>query len=360
MSEFVRFYHPPGSGYSSSEQFIGLTKKVHQYEYNSNWQDRGDFRLVISTDKTLLSTLSFDTLLIYDGDTHIIEDIETAGSKIILSGTDLKGLLRRRRSSFNASVGYDAITGTTRECAEHYIDANFINTDNIRKMPLTLSDQSVTGLNDEAYMARMEDCGDIIKNLCVTAGIGYDITWDGPGFNFVFRLFQGVDRSIAQSATPRVIFSPPWKNVKSMEFSHISSDCYNAIYSEDANKTVRCHYRDNTVPEGLSRRECIVSVNGTTESDAKLYALESVKDNVITHGYKVSPVSSGFGTKYMLGDIVSVRDPDTGNIFSGVISEVQKNYSSGQKNIEITVGEGKKKLFAQIINNIISGTQKRR
>ena len=125
MSDFCRFFHPPGSGYSADQQFIGATKKVSSYEYSGKFYDSGEFRLVMRTDRNLLKKLSFDTIIFYDGDTHIVEDIETHGDETILSGMDLKGILKRRKAVFNANIGYDGITGTTAECIEHYIKNNF-------------------------------------------------------------------------------------------------------------------------------------------------------------------------------------------------------------------------------------------
>ena len=358
MSDFCRFFHPPGSGYSADQQFIGATKKVSSYEYSGKFYDSGEFRLVMRTDRNLLKKLSFDTIVFYDGDTHIVEDIETHGDETILSGMDLKGIVKRRKAVFNANIGYDGITGTTAECIEHYINNNFINTDDIRKMPIVFNANGIVGIAEEAYMAKMDDCGEIVKNLCYNAGIGYTVEWSGPGASFVFKLLAGLDRSMNQSIRPRIIFSTAWKNVKNMEFNHISSNCYNAIYSEDVNKVIRCHYR-NGVISGLSRKECLIGVDADTAANAELAALEAVKDNDITHSYKVAPATFNAG-EYSLGDIVSVRDPDIRNIFNGQITEIQKSYSAGQKNIEIVIGTGKQKLFSCVINNLINGTQKRR
>lgn len=357
MSDFARFYSPPDGSITLNNRFLYVTKKIHGYEYAKKWSDCGEFRLTLSADKKLLRVISFDTIVFYDNDELLIEDIDIQDDMLIISGVDLNGILRRRKTAFNAAIGYDGTTGTTAQCIEHYINNNFKNTDDSRKIPITFDANHVVGIADEAYMAKMDDCGDVIKNLCDNAGIGYNIKCSNLGFKF--KLLEGTDRSAGQSVNQRIILSPAWRNVKSMEFSHISSNCYNAIYSEDTNKTIRCHYRDNTTASGLSRRECFVSVDADNENDAKLAALETVKDNIITHSYKVSPAAFDAG-EYSIGDIVSVRDPYTLNIFSGQITEIQKNYSAGQKSIDIIIGTGKQKLFSRIINNLIGGTQRRR
>ena len=358
MSEFAKFLTPPDGTLQASERLYFVTNRIKSYEYTSKWSDSGDFRLTMPADKDIIRKIKFDDIILYDGDHLIVNDIDINDGILTLSGSDLKSILRRRKSAVS-NGNYDTVEGTSALCILHYLNNNFISpVDTIRQIPMEFVGNSVTGLADEAYMARLEDCGDIIKNLCDNAQIGYTIKGDRQKFRF--ELLQGVDRSAGQSDRPRVIFSASRRNVTNEKFSNSSSNYYNAIYAM-GNSVITCEYRDtSSIPSGLGRKECVVNIDDSDISAIHLQAIEAVKDNIITHGYDVTPTFDGYGKDYQLGDIVSVKDRYTNNIFSGIISEVQKSYSEQEKSIKISIGQGKKKLFTRIINNMISGVQQRR
>ena len=162
------------------------------------------------------------------------------------------------------------------------------------------------------------------------------------------KTVQGVDSSFSQNERPRVIFSPKRRNVRSIAFEYGVDNLYNVVYGVDSNEHVGVAYRDTSGDVQLARRECTVSVSEVAFNNdlfAK-YALHQVEDNLATQSCTVdAAVSSGYGTAYQLGDIVSVQDIYTDNMMSYQITEATKSYAAGQQNITLVFGTPKQNTF---------------
>lgn len=214
-------------------------------------------------------------------------------------------------------------------------------------------------------MARLEYISDIVNKMCENAGIGYDVRGNLNSRCFDVTTIQGVDRGTAQNVRPRVIFSVRHGNVTSQSFEHGVDDLYNEIYAEDVNGIVIPVSRGNE-PVGISRRECtlnagISSTDPATEGYFNSYVLNEVSDNIESHSYNIEPsVSSGYGTKYDIGDIVAIQDDYTKNLTNMQITEVTKSYSHGRQSLSLTFGTPKQKPFQKIVNNFLNGTARRR
>lgn len=359
-----------GSWSYFTDDFLFATDKVVSYEYTKRFTKTGSFSMVLPFNKSWLSQLAINGTIYYDGDWLWVQSIQYDGKTITLSGTDAKGLLGTRLSLFDfnesepGTQGYDVVTGTTQECIQHYVRNNaVVGTCQMgRELPITAF-SGVDGLTSDSYMARLEYLSDIVTALCENAGIGYEMTGQLSSAGFKLETTQGVDRSFSQDAVPRVIFSPNRRNVRSMVCEHGVDNLYNVVYGVDANETVGVTYRDTSGDTQIARRECTTSVSEVTVSNPMFdkYALHTVEDNVATHSYTIdAAVSSGYGSVYHIGDIVSVQDAWTGNIDSYQITEATKVYGSGQQSLSLVFGVPKQKPLTKIVNNFISGTLRRR
>lgn len=362
---FAKIYDTPDGVRDFSELFLMATKNIVSYDYHGRWTSGGEFTLVFPADELLVTTIREEKVIELDGDWLFVEKTFIDQESLTISGIDAKGLLNLRKALWGetqeeGAEGYDIVSGTTRECVLHYLTNNMIDPElSQRKMPLSFSNDSVRGLADDHYRARLQYVGDIVQELCDGAGIGFTVAGNYSSGKFLFSLRSGVDRSIEQNSRARVIFTPAWGNVEKQTHEEDISNYYNAVYATGAGVTIPV-YRTAAVPSGLHRRETSVDVNVSSENDIRDYALEAVKDNIKREQYTVTPIISGWGKDFDLGDKVTVRNRFNHDSYSGVITEVQKNYSSGRKEIQLTIGDRKIKFIGQIVNNLISGTQKRR
>lgn len=372
---FAKFFGAPvydnGAWSTFQSGFLFATEEVIDYNYTKRWSGVGDFSLVLPYSDELLTGLVINGIITYDGDWLLVQTIQYDSQRITLSGKDCKGLLDLRlteygSTSVSGAEGYDVISGTTAECVKHYLDSNAISpVTESRKLPLMWDTASVSGIASDSYMARLEYLSDVVNKLCDGADIGYDVTGDLSGGVFKFRLLQGTDRSFSQSVNPRVIFCPAWGNVRRMEFSHSVDELLNVIYAVDTNDHTSVVYRGENVPSGVQRRECTVNAGVSSTDPATAgyfdkYAIAQAADNVESHSYTIEPSVSGYGTDYSLGDIVTVLEPATNNKYNATITEVTKAYSQGKRDITITLGDQKQKPLQRIVNDLISGTARRR
>ena len=370
----IKAYDPPvltgGVWTSWDGAFRFAAADAVSYEYDEKWDDRGSFSLVLPFSGVRLSALSMNSVICVTDDFFnmsdwlIVEDIAYEGQRITVSGHDTKGLLRLRQTvpPANSPVeGFDAVEGTTAECVQALLKHNCVANNDYsvrtqRQLPITFG-TCAAGLTEDSYMTAYEDLGEAVHNLCYNAGLGYSLKGTS-GTGFSFRTLVGTDRSIAQSDRGRVIFSVAQKDVLSLGFEHSVDNLLNVMYTKDSNNVVQTVYRDSETA-GLARRECSISVpvSSTTEADAfRMYALNAVEDNIETHSYDLTAsAASGYGSRYFLGDIVTVKDDFTGSYWGGVITGAEKSFAAGQRSLSLTIGKPKQKLLDRIIKNLKNG-----
>lgn len=373
----AKFFDMPmqsgGSFASLSDCHVFDTNRIVDYGYTKRWTKVGEFELVLPFDMVMLGELSLNGFVCFDDGVDLdwlwVQELSYDGQTITLSGKDCKGLLDSRIALYGATQtagaeGYDVVEGTTAQCMKHYLDNNCIGltgNDAVRNLPLSWVG-GASGQTNDSYMARFEYLSTIFNELCDEAGIGYDIRGDlGGSVPFGVHTLAGTDRSVEQSANPRVIFSLRHRNVITQRFEHGVGNLYNAVYATGTDGVTLVTNRDSAAASGVARRECNVSVSvATTDAWYGKYALDQVSDNVETHSYDLDVETSGYGTDYVLGDIVSVLDDYTGNYYPARITEVTKHYSAGEKRINIVLGVQKQKPLDRLINSFLSGTARKR
>lgn len=351
---FARFYRHDGNNFT----FISAIQDIISYDYTKRWTKSGDFSLVLPYDSALLKKIKMNDFVEYDGDWLFIENIRYDMQTISLSGHDAKQLLYLRISVLGSlSDQFDGITGTTAECIRYFLDKNIISpVDSVRELPVFWKNGAV-GFNDDGYMTKLENIGDIVEKLCNSAGIGYELKGNLTRNRFDFQLKNTVDKSKNQSQNTRVIFSAERQNLTSVEFEHDETNLYNAITAQGAG-TLEVIYRDNNMPVNISRRECTLDVSVNSISEIRKAALFAAEENIDTHTCSLKVPASDYETKFSLGDIVSVRDDALNNYFSAVITEVHVNQSAASYSVDITLGQQKPKLLNKITHNMLYGIKK--
>lgn len=357
---FAKIFKAPTLTSRFDDDFLLATDRIVSYEYTKRWTKTGDFTLVFPFDREILQALRLNGTIYLDGDWLFIQNVSYNGKQITVTGKDCKAFLEIRIAlpDNTGFEGYSSIEGTTAECIKNYLDKNCISPiDENRRLPIIFKGGAV-GLQNDNYMARFEYLSDVVTNLCDNADIGFDIRGRLVSKGFAFITLKGADRSFNQSNSNRVILSAKWGKILSQQFEHGVDNLLNAVYGTDSNNYSRLV---TTSANGLSRRECNISVGvSTTDTWFEKYALNEVKDNIETHSFEIAVPFGDYGQDYILGDIVTVKDDFTGDLYSRKITEVTKNYSNGQKNISLVLGQQKQKPFQKIVNNLLNQTQKRR
>ena len=101
---FAKFFKMPTYSNTNSQWYgfdhdrLFVTDKIVRYEYTKRFTKVGRFEMVLPFERTFISVLELNGTIYYDGDWLWIQSIQYDGKTIMLSGTDMKGLLETRVS----------------------------------------------------------------------------------------------------------------------------------------------------------------------------------------------------------------------------------------------------------------------
>ena len=126
----------------------------------------------------------------------------------------------------NVGTGYDVQSGAAETVMRHYVDANCISaTDLDRIVPmLTLASDQARGPS-VSYRARFQYISQILEELSIYSGLGYEVEVDFDAGQFVFTVYEGRNLSPdnGEGNSP-VIFSPEFGNVKLLNYRYSTLD----------------------------------------------------------------------------------------------------------------------------------------
>ena len=364
-----KVFSPPDGIKSWSALYVGQFPQVLSFSCGVPFRGYEEFEIVIPYDGYFAASIGYNSLIQYTDDNvnawFIVQGIETDQVKLTFSGYNLSYILTLRNSEVASGQEDDAVSGTTAHCIEHFLDNNFISPVNVkRRIPMVFDRNAVKGISDDAYLAKRKPVNEIVNELCETAGIGYTIIGGLPASadlpaSLRLRLLPAVDKSKDQTERAVVVFGVSKRNVKSLIFRNDITNEYNAAYATGAGVTVPV-YR-GAEPQGLDRRECAIDVDAPTAADIEKYALYDLRDNVREETYEIEPAAAGFGVEYFVGDIVTIRDDNKKQWYSGLITDAGISMTEGSagKSLDITVGAAPPKLLNRIISNASLGIQKK-
>ena len=361
----AKFYRCPTGSDLFQNYIFTATKNITNYQYVKKRATAGEFSLSAAIDSELMGVRA-NYIIEFDGDQLIIDNIRHDETIVTFSGYDLKTLLKRRVSTpepaqdesnvFN-SQAYDIVSGTTAQCIKYFLDRYLISpSDSEREMPLQW-ESGASGSQTDSAMVRLSSVHDIVAELCDGAEIGYSVYFLEDHRNARIKLVEGKDHSENQSNRARVVFSAKSKNLLRAEFESDYSNLINAVYAENTlNNTIGLYYPSSVV-SGIARREAATSISPPQLEDAEMFALEAIKDNVVTNSYNISAAQScGYGIDWDVGDIVTVIDIQRGDRYNARVEEVQKTLTGSERNLSVTLGKPKQKLLNRIVSGIQNGT----
>ena len=308
---------------------IGLIDTYNSVIWNVQYFGKNDFQLVTAANDANMDLLQEGRLLVRESDIKLdsynnvmlIEKVQIdldseKGWLLTVTGKGLKNLLSRR-------VVWSQITstGTVETTIRQAITDNAINpTDPNRSIPNLVLD-SLQGFTDTADIQLLgENLEEWLESICTTYGYGWDIYI--KNHQFVFKLYQGTDRSYNQSSVVPVVFSPEYDNLLSSSYSYDKSGYINAALIGGEGQGMAKRTASIGTASGLARFEMYVdgssvSSNGeiiTVEEYTALlqsYGKEQIAGSQITKSFDGEVIPDGLyklNTDYFLGDIVQIQN----------------------------------------------------
>lgn len=204
-----------------NDQFVRLAA-VDDYSsfiWSTRYYTSGDFQLIVDVNDNNRTLFMKDYYVVRDDDenTGIIEDIkiqrnEDGRDQFIITGRFLDAVIARRIIAVQTTV-----TGKVSACIQTLLNQNIINPSIVARKINNFIIQSYTvNANMEAQYTG-KNLLTTISDICKTYGIGYKVTFNAD-HEFVFQLYEGVDRTYSQNVNSWVIFSDKYDNLLSSNY----------------------------------------------------------------------------------------------------------------------------------------------
>lgn len=305
--------------------------------WNTKYSTVGEFELYVPMNKQVLDLLQQDYYLCR------AQDISTVGNKTIyknmmiidkiavttdveggnyftVTGHSLQSIIHRRIVWNQVNL-----SGTLEPIIRRLITENIVNpTLSNRKIKnFMIGDMYKSSISVEIQRTG-DNVGEVIEELCTLYGLGYAVNLEisGNEKNFVFRLYNGENRSISQDKNPIVIFSPEFENLLNTDYSRDKSEYRNVALVAGEGEGAQRKTKICGTTSGLERYEMYVDARDlstndgdftTSEYDQKLKSrgdAELAKQQIVTkfEGSTETRNTYALGEDYFLGDIVTVKN----------------------------------------------------
>lgn len=315
---------------NESFEIVGIIDEYISCIWTTRYFTYGDFELYVSADEELLDLLQTNRCLVRENDIdesgyhnvmivrnrEITTDAEN-GDHLIVTGYSLKSIINRR-----VIPNQTVLSGEVVSCIQQLINENIINPENnSRKVNnFILGNNTIINTYTMKQQITGKNLGEAITDICTTYGYGYDVhIKDG---NFVFKIYEGTDRSYDQVVNPYVVISSRYDNLLSSDYQVNTDNFANvAVVAGEGEGTTR---KKVTVgdAEGLDRYEVWVDSRNTSTNDGEISdeeytelliqegeeKLSELQPTTSFSGEIDSTINYVFNQDYFLGDIVQVEN----------------------------------------------------
>ena len=204
-----------------NDQFVRLAviDDYSSFIWSSRYYTTGDFQIIVDATPEYKSLFQEQYYLVRDDDENvgIIEDIfiertEDGNDRLIVKGRFLDSIIARRIIAVQTTVD-----GKVSDCIEQLLNENIINPSNSARQIDNFVIDSYEVATEMTAQYTGKNLLETISAICETYGIGYKVTLNADN-EFVFKLYEGVNRTYDQNVNDWVIFSDTYDNLISSEY----------------------------------------------------------------------------------------------------------------------------------------------
>lgn len=303
--------------------------------WTSRFYAAGDFELC--ADITKIDYLQIGNYVTRKGDNHagIIEKVQIVRTDesqemIIATGRSIMQILARRVISTQTQL-----SGLVTQGIILLLEENIMNPANTARRVSNFSIENYSQSREELdAQFTGENLLDTISSLCETYSVGMDMIFDNND-NFTFRLYDGTDRSYAQSANPYVVFSDTYDNLLNSEydtdFSEYATDVLVGGEGEGIYRTFVWSAKESR--EGIDRFEIFLDASNavtneniitqeTYEKQLEGLGLEAITQYTTAFSGEVDFTNVKLGTEINVGDICTIENSTWGMYINSRLVEV--------------------------------------
>lgn len=202
---------------------LGIVEDYSSIIWTPRFYESGDFELTVPVTQKNIEFLAKDFYVLRSDDENagIIEDrviqrTESGAERMIVKGRFLQSILDRR-----IIASQTTLDGSVGGCITSILNDNIVTpSDPERRIPEFDYETVYIPQNIEAQYTG-KNVLEAITDICKTYGFGFKVTMDASN-RFIFKLYEGVDRTYDQDVNPWVVFSDKYDNLLSSEYE----ECY--------------------------------------------------------------------------------------------------------------------------------------
>lgn len=253
----------------------GVLDSFESFIWTDRYSSYGDFEIYTNISLEHIELLQQERILWIKDTEHqmIIEEIKTEsdvelGHYLTVTGRSLESILCRR-IIWNKTI----LKGNLQDGIERLLNENIIKP----SMSSRKIENFIFQKSDNSYILEQtfegefngDELYEVIKTICDSVDIGFKIYLNDDN-QFVFTLYQGIDRSYNQENLPYVVFSPSFDNIINSNYINSTTNYKNITLvageekEDEPQKTIIVG--DNTLT-GLSRRELYTDARDISKTD---------------------------------------------------------------------------------------------
>lgn len=335
---------------NKSFETIAVIDKYTSIIWTKRYFTCGDFELHLPVTSELLEILIIGNYVYRQDDetVMIIEKIQITtdaenGNFLTVSGRSLESLLARR-IVWKQTVFIGAFNEFIKKLLDENIIAPIISN---RKIDNFVYD------NTNSFTKRIPRIllGDNLYTAMVEACTAYNIGWKiilNDNNQFVFSLYQGVDRSYNQSTNPYVVFSPEFDNLINSDYVRDTTAFANValIAGEGEGNARKTTTASKGAPTGIDRFEIFVDAKNTSSNAEEEISATEYNEMLSEQGFEalseknITTAFSGeleyaccFGYKddWNIGDTIQIENEYGLTATSQILEIIESEDVSGYK-----------------------------
>lgn len=334
---------------------IAILDSYQSLIWSTRYYNHGDFELHIAATAQNVELLTTGNYIVRDDDENvgIIEKVDliisaTNERLMKVSGRFLTAILNRR-----IVAAQTQLTGYVSNAIESILNLNIISPEIAARQidNFIISEYEIPDTIDVQYTGK--DLYTIISDLALQYHFGFKITLNESN-QFVFSLYEGVDRSYNQSSNPYIVFSDKYENLINAEFQKDIKGVVTAVLAAGEGEGLErktIWVENDNAPTGLNRCEFFDDSRNTSsnngeipEADYYKQLAEDGKASLTTYestfAGEVNFTSVKFKEDVNVGDIVTIESKALGYMLNARIIEVIESISaSGAYSVIPTFGK---------------------
>lgn len=350
--------------YNHDLEMVGIIDTAESIIWHRRYYSAGDFEVVTPATDITIELIQKQFLLTKPDSVEcgIIERVtidQTEEGEYIKAVGRFGSSILAKRIVFATTI----INGTVENAMRQLVYENAINPDNADRIIPNLVLGTLNGYTETVQIqVSYRNILNTLTGIAQTSGIGYRIRLDQVMKKLVFETYKALDRSIAQSINPRVIFSNDYDNLLASTYETSDIEYSNVALVGGEGEGVDRKMVIVGGGIGLDRNEIFVNAKDIRMEDnvtePEYYAMlaqkgaESLIPKVEYFEGSVRAESNVvYKLDYDLGDIVTIENTKWGKRINVQITEVTEVYDENGSQVYPVFGQATPSLSEALARN---------